>query len=669
MDELISSSIGETFDWHLDRPTLMFSYHPQNRDVKFPESRPIKQIFKRISKRGRLRLKQLLSVYQDDHPSKATLIYNLDTERKAIIHVELTSSSPQSVCGRLKIQSIIPRQVDSEWILMSFLKDQRKGVVVADVDLNILCVNQQLLNLFDVREEDIVGRDLSALSSSSSTQVALRTLKDENRGLDSWGGVIEFEKRNGDRVTHEIDVKKLYWCTENVVYLIRVSEVTGLQLDLNEGTNTHWKSSLDLPDRKALAEAINGMSCKDQVLLITCIKPDFHKSVKEEANRRLALALKQLSLPLVMAKVDEGVYCIVSKLCPQNFKDSHAITKLLRKLRKELKNHVHDLIYRDIINGLWGIDILGIDGSTSEQVIERTIQTMQLHDRRKGPYAFFNPQLIEDATREQKQVSIVLEAIRLRNIDVAFQPIIDLKSGEIHRFEALCRFGDVAKLFSVQNLIDTAEKLGVVHVLDKIVAEKALRGFAKIQSKFAGNQNISLNCSLVDADEKLKVFDELCSVIQKFKPEQSSVTVEITESAYFDNSLMDSKEVVKARKNGIDIAVDDFGSGNSSFQYFNNLKFDCIKIDKSFISNIDSVRHKFLAVKMLTELAHELDVKVVVEGVETLSELKTVQSLDVDYVQGYFFSRPRPLDDILQCENLNDLIQNRSSNRGVIVTS
>ncbi|GAL09759.1 diguanylate cyclase [Vibrio astriarenae] len=294
---------------------------------------------------------------------------------------------------------------------------------------------------------------------------------------------------------------------------------------------------------------------------------------------------------------------------------------------------------------------------------------MQLHDRRKGPYAFFNPQLIEDATREQKQVSIVLEAIRLRNIDVAFQPIIDLKSGEIHRFEALCRFGDVAKLFSVQNLIDTAEKLGVVHVLDKIVAEKALRGFAKIQSKFAGNQNISLNCSLVDADEKLKVFDELCTVIQKFKPEQSSVTVEITESAYFDNSLMDSKEVVKARKNGIDIAVDDFGSGNSSFQYFNNLKFDCIKIDKSFISSIDSIRHKFLAVKMLTELAHELDVKVVVEGVETLSELKTVQSLNVDYVQGYFFSRPRPLDDILQCDNLNDLIQNRSSNRGVIVTS
>jgi EAL domain-containing protein (putative c-di-GMP-specific phosphodiesterase class I) len=201
------------------------------------------------------------------------------------------------------------------------------------------------------------------------------------------------------------------------------------------------------------------------------------------------------------------------------------------------------------------------------------------------------------------------------------------------------------------------------------VAEKALQGFTQIQQKFSGHQNISLNCSLVDSEEKLRIFDELCAVIQKFKPEHTNVTVEITESAYFDNSLMDSKEVIKARKNGIDIAVDDFGSGNSSFQYFNNLRFDCIKIDKSFISDIDTVRHKFLAVKMLTQLAHELNVKVVVEGVETVSELETVKSLSVDYVQGYIFSRPRPLNEILACDTLDNLIQNQVLNNGVIVMS
>jgi EAL domain-containing protein (putative c-di-GMP-specific phosphodiesterase class I) len=72
---------------------------------------------------------------------------------------------------------------------------------------------------------------------------------------------------------------------------------------------------------------------------------------------------------------------------------------------------------------------------------------------------------------------------------------------------------------------------------------------------------------------------------------------------------------------------------------------------------------------MLTQLAHELNVKVVVEGVETVSELETVKSLSVDYVQGYIFSRPRPLNEILACDTLDNLIQNQVLNNGVIVMS
>ncbi|MDR9826907.1 EAL domain-containing protein, partial [Vibrio sp. FNV 38] len=449
----------------------------------------------------------------------------------------------------------------------------------------------------------------------------------------------------------------------------RLTEMNGLQLNLSPQKDEHWQDVLEMPDKLQLIDQLGQGACKEKVLLVACIKPDFFKSVREEANKRLSLALKKLSMPLVMGRVDDGVYCIVIKICPNYFKDTHAVPKILRKLRKELKSQVHDLIFRDIVNGLWGIDIHGVDGAPIEVVVDRAIQTMNVHDRRKSPYAFFNQKLIEDANREQKQVSVVLEAVRLRTIDVAYQPIIDLKTGKIHRFEALCRFGDVTNLFSVQELINTAEKLGVVHVLDKIVAEKALLGFARIQSKFSAPQNLSLNCSLVETDEKLKVFDDLCNVINQFKPKDCKVTVEITESAYFDNSLMESPEVIRARKSGIDIAVDDFGSGNSSFQYFNNIRFDCIKIDKSFISDIDTIRHKYLAVKMLTELAHELQVKVVVEGVESYSELRAVQTLKVDYVQGFYFSRPRSLQDIVSCNNLEDLIANKQYAHEIIVIS
>ncbi|MGR5252838.1 EAL domain-containing protein [Vibrio astriarenae] len=669
MDLEITLPPGSVLDWKLLRQSMEVEYSMVDQTKHRFGPVKLKKFLSRMSKRTRTRVLSLLKAPSKEHRGKGTLIFDLDVSRRAIVHVDVTSCNDSEVVGHACVQSIIPQQVDSEWILMSFLKDRRKGVVVADSAMNILCVNDHLLRTFSTTESNIVGQHISSLTNSAETKTAIERLCDSHKGEDGWGGVAEFLKHDGESTTQDIDIKKLYWCTESLVYLIRLTEVSGRQFNLSHEKEEHWQTTLEMPNKQALLEQVNQYECKDQVLLVACIQPDFFKSVRKEANRRLALALRQLTLPVTMARLEDGVYCVVAKLCPNNFKDTHAVTKVLRKLRKDLKSNVHDLIYRDIVNGLWGVDVYGVDGNTIEQVVDRAYQTMKIHDRRKSPYSFFNPELIEIATKEQQQTSLVLEAVRLRKLDIAYQPIVDLMTGKIHRFEALCRFRDAGKMFSVQSLIETAETLGVVHVLDKIVAEKALQGFTQIQQKFSGHQNISLNCSLVDSEEKLRIFDELCAVIQKFKPEHTNVTVEITESAYFDNSLMDSKEVIKARKNGIDIAVDDFGSGNSSFQYFNNLRFDCIKIDKSFISDIDTVRHKFLAVKMLTQLAHELNVKVVVEGVETVSELETVKSLSVDYVQGYIFSRPRPLNEILACDTLDNLIQNQVLNNGVIVMS
>lgn len=655
MNSQIASLVGKSFKWVVDLSTRSLFIVSGESRVRVTFQLSLKDVFRHISPTSRKRLRSFFLHPNSDGVARASFIYQIDDVRSCIVYIEHQDKHQGQVNGVGNVQSIIPSQVGSEWLLQTLLNDRRKSVIITDESFNILCVNHRFLNKFDVTEEQILGMPVWTLSPEVSSAQSIQSVLLDNRDKETWGSIAEFAQSNGESSVQEVEVRAIRWSADNHVYMITLNELNGLQLNLTTSEQVKWQPSFDLPSREAIIERVE-QGCKDQVLLVACIRPDFFKSVREEADRRLSLALKKLSIPLVMGRLESGVYCLVTKLCPKNFQDTHAVTKLLRQLRKELKSNVHDLIYRDIVNGYWGIDIYGIDSSSLDKVIERALQTMRVHDRRKSPYAFFNRQLVEKANTDQKLTAAVLEAVRLRNIDVAFQPIVDITTGQIHRLEALCRFNGVGKEFSVQKLIDTAEKIGVVHVLDKIVAERALQGIEKIRAKFPTVHRLSLNCSLKESGEKLKCFDELCTVIQKHKPENISVMIEITESAYFDNSLMDSEQVMNARAKGIDIAVDDFGSGNSSFQYFNDIKFDCIKIDRSFISDIDSVRHKYLAVKMLTELAHELSVDVVVEGVETFAELKTLTTLKVKYVQGYYFSRPCSLQHILECESIKDMI-------------
>jgi len=123
----------------------------------------------------------------------------------------------------------------------------------------------------------------------------------------------------------------------------------------------------------------------------------------------------------------------------------------------------------------------------------------------------------------------------------------------------------------------------------------------------------------------------------------SRITIELTETAYFEQDQEHTVALEELRGQGIKIAIDDFGTGYSSFSYLEKGHFDLIKIDRKFVKNIEEGSTKFNIVKMMTELAHKLNVKVVAEGVESEQELKVLANVGVDYMQGYLFSQAVPL--------------------------
>ena len=252
--------------------------------------------------------------------------------------------------------------------------------------------------------------------------------------------------------------------------------------------------------------------------------------------------------------------------------------------------------------------------------------------------AIFNNSL--DKTQEiQKNITMiqkVKESIENDNITMLFQPIIDLKSKEIIKHEALVRLKDESKYISPYFFLDLSKK---AKLYSQITHDVILKSFTAIKNK---DVDISINLSIEDILHK-ETHDFIIRTLIKDKDVAKRVTFEILESEEIvDFELL--KEFIKEVKSfGCTIAIDDFGSGYSNYIYLLELDVDILKIDGSLIKNIDKCENNQLVVKSIVEFAKLANIKTVAEFITSPEIEEIVTKLGIDYGQGYYYSEPKLL--------------------------
>ncbi|MDF5223266.1 EAL domain-containing protein, partial [Vibrio parahaemolyticus] len=155
---------------------------------------------------------------------------------------------------------------------------------------------------------------------------------------------------------------------------------------------------------------------------------------------------------------------------------------------------------------------------------------------------------------------------------------------------------------------------------------------------------VTINRSLNTKLDSLQILQRSHDLIKASGVDPKRVTIELTETAYFEQDEEHTRALEEVRKEGVEIAIDDFGTGYSSFSYLEKGQFDLLKIDRKFIKNIHKGSTSYNIVKMVTELAQQMNVKVVAEGVESKQELQVLAEIGVDYMQGFLFSAAVPVD-------------------------
>jgi len=237
----------------------------------------------------------------------------------------------------------------------------------------------------------------------------------------------------------------------------------------------------------------------------------------------------------------------------------------------------------------------------------------------------------------------VIRALERDEVVPAFQPVVELRTGRLSGFEVLARWQSPTRgLVLPPNFISIAEETGLIGSLTHQVLRKAFRCISTLPAPLS----LAINISPIQMR-----YASLPSQIRDAAEEAgfplNRLTIEITESALFGDLPPVQKVAMALKDMGCRLAIDDFGTGYSSLAHLQALPFDDVKIDRSFVENMTTVRDSRKIVAAIVALGHTLGLTTVAEGVETEQQASILQSLDCDRGQGWLYGRPAPAESIV----------------------
>ncbi len=295
-----------------------------------------------------------------------------------------------------------------------------------------------------------------------------------------------------------------------------------------------------------------------------------------------------------------------------------------------------------------GIAVYPEDGKTLGDLLQKSEHALAfVKDCGRSHYRFYQEEMNLSFPDEALMESHLRRAIELNELAIHYQPQVDLKTGQISSFEALLRWNNGKFGFvSPVQFIPIAEESGLIHGIGEWVLDQVCILLKEWQDKRFKAVRIAVNIS--PKQFRMENFaDKLKEKISRYEIMPSSLEVEITESALtkMNETLITLNEL---KKIGIMISVDDFGTGYSSLSYLKQFPIDIIKIDRSFIKDIETdVKNEAIA-KMIINLAHNLGMEVVAEGVEKDLQANILLGAKCQKAQGFLYSKAIPVDEVVR---------------------
>lgn len=294
-----------------------------------------------------------------------------------------------------------------------------------------------------------------------------------------------------------------------------------------------------------------------------------------------------------------------------------------------------------VISASIGVAIHPEHGTDAKNLLQHADVAMYVAKQDKSGFAIYDKEQDQYSLMRFAMIADLREAIKCNDLELHFQPKLDLRSKEVLSVEALLRWQHSKHGFvSPETIVELAEQTGLISQLTYLVTESAVAQLVVWQTK-----GIDIEISINISAHNLKDEDfvgVMRDIVETKGLSRGLLTLEITENAMMSNPMLAVKALTEFSDMGFKISIDDYGTGFSSLAYLSKLPVDELKIDKSFVIDMDKDANNEMIVRSTIELAHNLGLKVVAEGIETELVWNMLRSYKCDQAQGYLMSKPIP---------------------------
>jgi diguanylate cyclase (GGDEF)-like protein/PAS domain S-box-containing protein len=528
-----------------------------------------------------------------------------------------------------------------------------EAIMVADGNNQIISVNEAFTQLTGYTNTEAIGQPTSLLKSGRQNTAFYQGMWTLLNTTGHWQGEIWNRRKNGEEFIEWLSISTIYTDTGEVARRVAMfSDITDKKLaqDIIR-KHANYDPLTGLPNRRLfydrLQQAIKKAKREDQKLAILFLDLDQFKDINDtlghevgdrlltEVSQRLKACIRE-SDTLARPGGDEFII-ILDELDELNSIERVANSILSSlALPFQLKN---EICY---VSLSIGITLFPDDAIVVDELVKKADQAMYAAKRQGGKrFCFFAPTMQAAADSRLRITNDLRKALANQQFWVAYQPIVDLATGDIHKAEALIRWQHPTQgLISPAEFIPIAEDTGMIVEIGEWVFHQAAKQVVKWRNKHHPLFQISVNKSPAQFESQHDNINGWFEHLQHLELPGASITVEITEGLLMDASSIVSEKLLTYRDTGMQVSLDDFGTGYSSMSYLKKFDIDYLKIDQSFVRNVTTDSTDRTLCETMIMMAHKLGMKVIAEGIETAEQRDFLMQAGCDYGQGYLFSRP-----------------------------
>jgi diguanylate cyclase (GGDEF)-like protein/PAS domain S-box-containing protein len=539
-------------------------------------------------------------------------------------------------------------------LLASVFRHSSEALLITDKDNAIIEVNPAFTRLTGYSADEVRGRNPRLLASGHTTPEQYRQIWQSINEQGAWLGEIWDRRKDGSIYPKLLNISVVRDAAGAITHHIAAFSDISAQKAAEEKIRhlAHHDTLTGLPNRfmleGRLEQALATARRTGERLAVMFIDLDRFKVINDtlghqtgdglliEVARRLRDSVRESD---VVARLGGDEFVVVLTGGGAELAAAHVAAKILASVAEPCRIAGHELTTTPSI----GIAVFPGDGDSVEALMKNADVAMY-HAKAQGRanYQFFAAEMTRAATERLQLENNLRTALREGQFLLHFQPQLDMSDGRVTGFEALVRWQHPGEgMISPLKFIPIAEETGLIGPLGEWILDEACRCLSAWRAQDIANVRMAINISAQQLRQKDFVA-RVAGILAAHGLTGEDIELEITESLAMQDPAA-TIDILKAlRGMGVLLAVDDFGTGYSSLSYLKLLPIHRLKLDRSFVRDIESDPNDAAICAATIALAHNLGLEVVAEGIETRPQHDYLRRLGCDFGQGYLFSRPLP---------------------------